>query len=95
MDWIEKFDLIVDDQTFRDQQLCKHLDLVLSSAASEVLKDQTAVRLAERQERRSDWVMNQWGSRNGRVGQLIDLLESLQLFRPRDVILDCEFTADL
>ncbi|KAF0036115.1 hypothetical protein F2P81_011427 [Scophthalmus maximus] len=31
--------------------------------------------------------MNQWGNRNGRVGELIDLLERLQLFRPRDVIL--------
>uniref|UniRef100_A0A1A8U590 Regulatory factor X, 5 n=1 Tax=Nothobranchius furzeri TaxID=105023 RepID=A0A1A8U590_NOTFU len=62
-------------------------DLDWTRFASEVLKDQTAVRLAERQAQRTDWVMNQWGCRNGRVGELIDLLESLQLFRPRDVIL--------
>ncbi|KAM3872293.1 interleukin-1 receptor-associated kinase 1 [Diretmus argenteus] len=55
--------------------------------ASEVLSDQTSVRLAERRERRTDWVMNQWGSRNGRVGELVDLLEQLQLLRARDIIL--------
>ncbi|XP_035501110.1 interleukin-1 receptor-associated kinase 1 isoform X2 [Scophthalmus maximus] len=62
-------------------------DLDWTRFASEVLLDQTALRLAERRERRTDWVMNQWGNRNGRVGELIDLLERLQLFRPRDVIL--------
>ncbi|KAL7398691.1 hypothetical protein ABVT39_013495 [Epinephelus coioides] len=62
-------------------------DLDWTRFASEVLSDQTAVRLAERRERRTDWVMNQWESRNGRVGELIDLLERLQLLRPRDVIL--------
>ncbi|XP_068454725.1 interleukin-1 receptor-associated kinase 1 [Clinocottus analis] len=56
--------------------------------ASEVLRDQTAVRLAEKSRRRTDSVMNQWESRNGCVGELIDLLERLQLLRPRDVILD-------
>ncbi|XP_029363074.1 interleukin-1 receptor-associated kinase 1 [Echeneis naucrates] len=55
--------------------------------ASEVLSDQTAVRCAERRDRRTDWVMNQWEDRNGRVGELLDLLERLQLFRPRDIIL--------
>uniref|UniRef100_A0A3P9PA15 Protein kinase domain-containing protein n=1 Tax=Poecilia reticulata TaxID=8081 RepID=A0A3P9PA15_POERE len=54
---------------------------------SEVLRDQTAVRLANRREQRTDWVMSNWGNRNGRVGELVDLLESLQLFRPRDIIL--------
>nr|QCI31553.1 interleukin 1 receptor-associated kinase [Trachinotus ovatus] len=62
-------------------------DLDWTRFASEVLADQTAVRLAERRERRTDWVMNQWQNRNGRVGELIDLLERLQLFRPCDVIL--------
>ncbi|XP_028265442.1 interleukin-1 receptor-associated kinase 1 [Parambassis ranga] len=55
--------------------------------ASEVLLEQTDMRLAERRDRRTDAVMNQWANRNGRVGELIDLLESLQLFRPCDVIL--------
>ncbi|XP_026224014.1 interleukin-1 receptor-associated kinase 1 isoform X2 [Anabas testudineus] len=62
-------------------------DLDWTRFASEVLRDQTAVRLAERRERRTDWVMNQWENRNGKVGELIDLLEHLQLLRPRDVIL--------
>ncbi|XP_040008703.1 interleukin-1 receptor-associated kinase 1 [Xiphias gladius] len=62
-------------------------DLDWTRFASEVLDDQTAVRLAERRDRRTDWVMNQWENRNGRVGELIDLLERLQLFRPCDVIL--------
>ncbi|KAJ4923853.1 hypothetical protein JOQ06_028108 [Pogonophryne albipinna] len=55
--------------------------------ASEVLQDQTAVRLAERKERRTDWVMDQWGNTNARLGQLLDLLERQQLLRPRDVIM--------
>lgn len=63
-------------------------DLDWTRFASQVLGDQTAVRLAERTRRRTDWVMNQWENRNGRVGELIDLLDSLQLQRPRDVILD-------
>ncbi|XP_051805727.1 interleukin-1 receptor-associated kinase 1-like [Acanthochromis polyacanthus] len=62
-------------------------DLDWTRFASQVLGDQTAVRLAERRRRRTDWVMNQWENRNGRVGELIDLLDSLQLQRPRDVIL--------
>nr|XP_020469416.1 interleukin-1 receptor-associated kinase 1 isoform X1 [Monopterus albus] len=62
-------------------------DLDWTRFASAVLSDQTTVRLAERRERRTDWVMNQWESRNGRVGELIDLLDCLQLLRPRDVIL--------
>ncbi|XP_017158702.1 interleukin-1 receptor-associated kinase 1-like [Poecilia reticulata] len=63
------------------------LDLDWTRFASEVLRDQTAVRLANRREQRTDWVMSNWGNRNGRVGELVDLLESLQLFRPRDIIL--------
>ncbi|XP_029993915.1 interleukin-1 receptor-associated kinase 1-like isoform X3 [Sphaeramia orbicularis] len=55
--------------------------------ASEVLIDQTEVRLAERKERRTDPVMHHWGNRLGRVGDLLDLLERLELLRPRDVIL--------
>uniref|UniRef100_A0A673A895 non-specific serine/threonine protein kinase n=1 Tax=Sphaeramia orbicularis TaxID=375764 RepID=A0A673A895_9TELE len=62
--------------------------------ASEVLIDQTEVRLAERKERRTDPVMHHWGNRLGRVGDLLDLLERLELLRPRDVILRCELTSD-
>ncbi|KAM9786315.1 LOW QUALITY PROTEIN: interleukin-1 receptor-associated kinase 1 [Neosynchiropus ocellatus] len=56
--------------------------------ASEVLKDSTDVRLAEKKERRTDSVMTQWENRNGRVGDLLDVLERLQLLRPRDLILN-------
>ncbi|KAM8862259.1 interleukin-1 receptor-associated kinase 1 [Spinachia spinachia] len=62
-------------------------DLDWTRFASEVLADQTAVRLAERRERRTDWVMNQWCNRNGSVVQLLKLLERLEMLRPRDVIL--------
>ncbi|XP_075995827.1 interleukin-1 receptor-associated kinase 1 isoform X2 [Genypterus blacodes] len=62
-------------------------DLDWTRFASEVLSDQTAVRLAVRKERRTDLVMNQWENRNGRVGELLDLLERLQLLRARDIIL--------
>lgn len=57
-----------------------------------VLDDQTALRLAEKQEKRTDWVMNRWGSRNGRVSELLHLLEGLKLLRPRDVILNGELS---
>uniref|UniRef100_A0A8C3G650 Protein kinase domain-containing protein n=1 Tax=Cyclopterus lumpus TaxID=8103 RepID=A0A8C3G650_CYCLU len=62
-------------------------DMDWTRFASEVLGDQTAVRLAERRKRRTDWVMNQWENRNGCVWELIDLLERLELLRPRDIIL--------
>nr|XP_061802751.1 interleukin-1 receptor-associated kinase 1-like [Nerophis lumbriciformis] len=61
--------------------------------ASEVLGDQVNVRLAERKERRTDYVMNQWANRNGRVGELLDLLKRHQLLRQRDMILDCMSSA--
>uniref|UniRef100_A0A3P9I9N4 Protein kinase domain-containing protein n=1 Tax=Oryzias latipes TaxID=8090 RepID=A0A3P9I9N4_ORYLA len=62
-------------------------DLDWTRFASAVLKDQNDVRLCERMLRRTDQVMNQWGNRNGRVGELIDLLDALQLFKQRDFIL--------
>ncbi|XP_011619245.1 interleukin-1 receptor-associated kinase 1 isoform X1 [Takifugu rubripes] len=62
-------------------------DLDWTRFASMVLDDQTALRLAQKQEKRTDWVMNQWEIRNGRVGELVNLLEGLELLRPRDVIL--------
>uniref|UniRef100_UPI0037E95BCA interleukin-1 receptor-associated kinase 1 n=1 Tax=Semicossyphus pulcher TaxID=241346 RepID=UPI0037E95BCA len=62
-------------------------DLDWTRFASVVLCDQTSLRLAERRERRTDWVMTQWVNRNGRVSELINLLERLQLLRPRDVVL--------
>ena len=75
---------------------CSHIKFVFLKwlfffQASEILSDQTNVRLAERRERRTDYVMNQWANRNGHVGELIGLLERQQLLRARDVILTCEF----
>ncbi|XP_036803703.1 interleukin-1 receptor-associated kinase 1 isoform X2 [Oncorhynchus mykiss] len=56
--------------------------------ASHVLTDQTDRRLAERRERRTDWVMNHWAQRNGTVGELLNVLDKLQLLRARDIILN-------
>nr|XP_046220643.1 interleukin-1 receptor-associated kinase 1 [Oncorhynchus gorbuscha] len=56
--------------------------------ASHVLTDQTDRRLAERRERRTDWVMNHWAQRNGTVGELLNVLDRLQLLRARDIILN-------
>uniref|UniRef100_A0A8C7N1K4 Interleukin-1 receptor-associated kinase 1 n=1 Tax=Oncorhynchus kisutch TaxID=8019 RepID=A0A8C7N1K4_ONCKI len=57
-------------------------------AASHVLTDQTDRRLAERRERRTDWVMNHWAQRNGTVGELLNILDKLQLLRASDIILN-------
>ncbi|XP_053705063.1 interleukin-1 receptor-associated kinase 1 isoform X1 [Synchiropus splendidus] len=71
---------------------CRIMDSLSASDwvrfASEVLKDSTDVRLAEKKERRTDLVMTQWENRNGRVGDLLDVLDRLQLLRPRDIILN-------
>lgn len=68
----------------------RSVPVLVLSPASAVLKDQNDVRLCERVLRRTDQVMNQWGNRNGRVGELIDLLDALQLFKQRDFILSRE-----
>ncbi|XP_077409959.1 interleukin-1 receptor-associated kinase 1 isoform X2 [Vanacampus margaritifer] len=62
-------------------------DLDWTRFASEVLRDQVSVRLAKKNEMRTDYVMWHWGNRNGLVGELLDLLEHHQLLHPRDVIL--------
>ncbi|XP_028296881.1 interleukin-1 receptor-associated kinase 1-like [Gouania willdenowi] len=62
-------------------------DLDWTRFASEVLSDQTDVQLAERRERRTDWVMVHLENRNRTVGYLSNVLERLHLFRPRDIIL--------
>ncbi|CAL1605872.1 unnamed protein product [Knipowitschia caucasica] len=54
--------------------------------ASKVLEDITSVRLAEKKERRTDWVMSRWQNRNGSVGELLDLLHRLELLWPWDII---------
>uniref|UniRef100_A0A8C5GD11 Interleukin-1 receptor-associated kinase 1-like n=1 Tax=Gouania willdenowi TaxID=441366 RepID=A0A8C5GD11_GOUWI len=69
-------------------------DLDWTRFASEVLSDQTDVQLAERRERRTDWVMVHLENRNRTVGYLSNVLERLHLFRPRDIILTCECTPD-
>ncbi|KAJ8257778.1 hypothetical protein GJAV_G00189590 [Gymnothorax javanicus] len=55
--------------------------------ASRVYRDQTDLRLVARKERRTGELIHQWGERLGTVGELLNLLEELQLLRARDVIL--------
>ncbi|XP_036435373.1 interleukin-1 receptor-associated kinase 1 isoform X2 [Colossoma macropomum] len=55
--------------------------------ASQVISDQTELRLVEQNSRRTETLMHKWGCRNGTVGELVDLLQDLELLRPRDIIL--------
>ncbi|XP_016127167.1 interleukin-1 receptor-associated kinase 1-like [Sinocyclocheilus grahami] len=64
-----------------------HLDWILF--ASQVISDQTELRLLEQSPRRTDDLMHKWGCRNGTVGELLKILEGLQWFRARDIILKC------
>uniref|UniRef100_A0A673JC44 Interleukin-1 receptor-associated kinase 1 n=1 Tax=Sinocyclocheilus rhinocerous TaxID=307959 RepID=A0A673JC44_9TELE len=64
-----------------------HLDWILF--ASQVILDQTELRLLEQSPRRTDDLMHKWGCRNGTVGELLKILEGLQWFRARDIILKC------
>ncbi|XP_030588773.1 interleukin-1 receptor-associated kinase 1 isoform X3 [Archocentrus centrarchus] len=74
-----------------DNEFCRIMDGLSTQDwtrfASEILSDQNDVRLAEKQERRTHWVMVNCSNRNIRVGEVIDLLQRLQLLRPRDVIM--------
>ncbi|KAM9475587.1 interleukin-1 receptor-associated kinase 1 [Clarias gariepinus] len=55
--------------------------------ASRVICDQTELRLVEQSGRRTATLMNKWENRNATIGNLVTLLEDLQLLRPRDIIL--------
>ncbi|XP_017324042.1 interleukin-1 receptor-associated kinase 1 isoform X2 [Ictalurus punctatus] len=55
--------------------------------ASQVICDQTELRLLEQSGRRTETLIHKWGCRNGTVGDLITVLQDLELFRPRDIIL--------
>lgn len=70
---------------------CRAMDALADSDwtrfASEVLGNMTEVRLADRREQRTDWVVRHLENRNERVGYLVDVLERLQLLRQRDIIL--------
>uniref|UniRef100_A0A8C1ZLQ8 Interleukin-1 receptor-associated kinase 1-like n=1 Tax=Cyprinus carpio TaxID=7962 RepID=A0A8C1ZLQ8_CYPCA len=57
--------------------------------ASHVISDQTELRLLEQSPRRTDNLIHKWGCRNGTVGELLRILEGLQWFRARDIILEC------
>lgn len=63
----------------------------MSIAASQVISDQTELRLLEQSSRRTDNLMHKWGCRNGTVGELLKILEGLQWFRARDIILECMY----
>lgn len=56
--------------------------------ASQIILDQTELRLLEQSSRRTEQLMHKWGCRNGTVGELVKVLEELRLFRARDVILE-------
>uniref|UniRef100_A0A4W4E652 Protein kinase domain-containing protein n=1 Tax=Electrophorus electricus TaxID=8005 RepID=A0A4W4E652_ELEEL len=58
--------------------------------ASQVISNQTELRLVELSSRRTETLMGKWGCRNGTVDDLLDVLQSLELLRPRDIILKCE-----
>ncbi|XP_016359431.1 interleukin-1 receptor-associated kinase 1-like isoform X2 [Sinocyclocheilus anshuiensis] len=57
--------------------------------ASQVISDQTELHLLEQSPRRTDNLIHKWGCRNGTVGELLKILEGLQWFRARDIILEC------
>uniref|UniRef100_A0A8C2FHD9 Protein kinase domain-containing protein n=1 Tax=Cyprinus carpio TaxID=7962 RepID=A0A8C2FHD9_CYPCA len=59
--------------------------------ASHVISDQTELRLLEQSPRRTDNLIHKWGCRNGTVGELLRILEGLQWFRARDIILECMY----
>lgn len=63
----------------------------MSIAASQVISDQTELRLLEQSPRRTDNLMHKWGCRNGTVGELLKILEGLQWCRARDIILECMY----
>ncbi len=63
----------------------------MSITASQVILDQTELRLLEQSPRRTDSLMHKWGCRNGTVGELLKILEGLQWFRARDIILECMY----
>ncbi|XP_030639998.1 interleukin-1 receptor-associated kinase 1 [Chanos chanos] len=56
--------------------------------ASHVVSNQTELRLVEQRPRRTDDLMNLWGSRNGTVWDLLNILQELQMLRARDIILN-------
>ncbi|XP_060737519.1 interleukin-1 receptor-associated kinase 1 isoform X3 [Tachysurus vachellii] len=55
--------------------------------ASRVICDQTELRLVEQSGRRTETLMHKWGCRNGTVGDLVAILQELELLRPLDMIL--------
>ncbi|XP_058244948.1 interleukin-1 receptor-associated kinase 1 isoform X1 [Hemibagrus wyckioides] len=55
--------------------------------ASRVICDQTELRLVQQSSRRTETLMHKWGCRNGTVGDLLTVLQDLELLRPRDIIL--------
>ncbi|XP_074872972.1 interleukin-1 receptor-associated kinase 1 [Carettochelys insculpta] len=54
--------------------------------ASRIARDQVELRLCERAEDRSQRLLWAWANRNGRVGELLSLLDELELYRARDLL---------
>ncbi|TRY93480.1 hypothetical protein DNTS_011697 [Danionella cerebrum] len=59
------------------------------SFASHVISDQTELRLLEKSPNKTGDLIHKFCCRNGTVGELLKILEGEQLFRARDIILEC------
>uniref|UniRef100_A0A670KFE6 Interleukin 1 receptor associated kinase 1 n=1 Tax=Podarcis muralis TaxID=64176 RepID=A0A670KFE6_PODMU len=58
--------------------------------ASRIVRDQVELRLYEKMDGRTQHLMWAWMNRNASVGDLLQILDDLELYLPRDVITSCE-----
>uniref|UniRef100_A0A8C3H8Z2 Interleukin 1 receptor associated kinase 1 n=1 Tax=Chrysemys picta bellii TaxID=8478 RepID=A0A8C3H8Z2_CHRPI len=58
--------------------------------ASRIARDQVELRLCERTDGRTQRLLWAWMNRNARVGELLALLDELELYRARDLLASCE-----
>uniref|UniRef100_A0A8C4YLC4 Interleukin 1 receptor associated kinase 1 n=1 Tax=Gopherus evgoodei TaxID=1825980 RepID=A0A8C4YLC4_9SAUR len=58
--------------------------------ASRIARDQVELRLCERTDGRTQRLLWSWMNRNARVGDLLALLDELELYRARDLLASCE-----
>uniref|UniRef100_A0A8C5F1F7 Interleukin 1 receptor associated kinase 1 n=1 Tax=Gopherus evgoodei TaxID=1825980 RepID=A0A8C5F1F7_9SAUR len=58
--------------------------------ASRIARDQVELRLCERTDGRTQRLLWSWMNRNARVGDLLALLDELELYRARDLLASCD-----
>uniref|UniRef100_A0A8C0H173 Interleukin 1 receptor associated kinase 1 n=1 Tax=Chelonoidis abingdonii TaxID=106734 RepID=A0A8C0H173_CHEAB len=58
--------------------------------SSRIARDQVELRLCERTDGRTQQLLWSWMNRNARVGDLLALLDELELYRARDLLASCE-----